>query len=77
MKIVFVLPDITTRGGVERITSILANTFVRKGIDVTIISLFKRMDRPAFTLDEKVCLTFITENDYNLKEGRVRLLPIL
>lgn len=77
MKILFVLPDITTRGGVERITSILANTFVRKGIDVTIISLFKRMDRPAFALDEKVCLTFITENDYNLKEGRVRLLPIL
>lgn len=77
MKILFILPDITTRGGVERITSILANTFVRKGIDVTIISLFKRMDMPAFALDEKVCLTFITGNDYNLKEGRIRLFPIL
>lgn len=77
MKILFVLPDITTRGGVERMSSILANVFVKNGIDVTIISLFKRMDRPAFTLDEKVCLTFITESDYNLKVGRVRLLPIL
>lgn len=44
---------------------------------MTIISLFKRMNIPAFALDEKVCLTFITENDYNLKGGRVRLLPIL
>lgn len=77
MKIFFVLSDITTRGGVERITSILANVFVKKGIDVTIISLFKRMNIPAFALNEKVCLTFITENDYNLKGGRVRLLPIL
>lgn len=76
MKIIFILPDITTRGGVERVTSVLANVFVKKGFDVTIISLFKRMSVPAFILDEKICLTFITEDDYNLNGGRIRLLPM-
>lgn len=76
MRILFVLPDITTRGGVERITSVLANAFVKRGFEVIVVSLFKRMSTSAFTLDEKVDLIFITEEDYNLKGGRIRLLPM-
>lgn len=77
MTLFFIVTDITTRGGVERTTSVLANTFIERGIEVTIVSLFKRMACPAFPLDERVKIIYATDKDYNLKRSRWALLPML
>lgn len=76
MNISFVLLDITTRGGVERITSILANSLSDIGFNVTIISIFKRYELPAFCINDKVSLIYATLDDYNLKKSRIKLIPM-
>ena len=38
-----VITDITNTGGTERTTTLLANELVRSGINVGIISLFKKI----------------------------------
>lgn len=39
MKVLFVLPDLGS-GGAERVVSILASEFIKKGIDVSVLMLF-------------------------------------
>ena len=41
MKITFILADITSIGGIERVVSILTDIFVAHGHKVTILSLFR------------------------------------
>ena len=55
MKIVFFTPSISIVGGAERVTSVLANGFVQKGHQVTIVSLYQEQP-PAYELDPEVTL---------------------
>lgn len=51
MKIIFVLPDMAG-GGTERVVSLLANEYVRRGIEVAILSFAGTQQ--AYALDERV-----------------------
>ena len=51
MKIVFVVPDMAG-GGTERVISLLANEYVRRGIDTAILSFAG--SQQAYSLDERV-----------------------
>lgn len=51
MKIVFVIPDMAG-GGTERVISLLANEYVRRGIEVSILSFAGTQQ--AYVLDERV-----------------------
>lgn len=51
MKIVFVVPDMAG-GGTERVISLLANEYVRRGIDTAILSFAG--SQQAYPLDERV-----------------------
>lgn len=53
MKVIFVIVSMTG-GGAERVISILANQFVKKGIDVTI--MMTAGDEVAYELDEQIHL---------------------
>ena len=45
MKVLFFTGEYT-EGGAERVMSILANSFVNRGIDVELISYYDSIDRP-------------------------------
>lgn len=53
MKIYFFVSDMSGRGGTERTTALLANTFVRKGHDVSIVSLIDENKDCVYELDKK------------------------
>lgn len=59
MKIAFVINDITRSGGTERITATLANSFCRKGHDITIISNLKENEKTYFPLNPKIDIHYI------------------
>lgn len=65
--IVFIITDITLNGGVERITTILANLFTQKGFRVTIISLFKSNDNLQYKVTQDVKILYATNDSYNLE----------
>lgn len=69
MKIAFVCNDITTRGGIERVTSNLASLFAEKGNDVTIISLYKENEQPAFPINRDVKIAYLNSFTYLETKG--------
>lgn len=56
--------DRRDRGGVLKVVSDLANNFVKRGINVQIVS-FGSITEPAFYLDERVQLTTLDMKKYN------------
>lgn len=72
MNIVIILTDITTLGGIERVTSCLSSEFLKfkseKKINVTVISCFKRYENPAYGIDSSVNLHYLVKDDYNLEK---------
>lgn len=73
----FVLPSIS-KGGAERVVSILANELVKKGKKVTIIIHFNTKDK--YYIDNKVkviCLSNLNEEEYRKKINLFYLLKLL
>lgn len=68
MKIAFFVTDITTLGGVERTTLLLANEFIRFGHDVKIVSLFKKNETIKFPLGLISDIQYVIPKGYLLKE---------
>lgn len=64
MNIDIVLLDITHKNGIERVTTSLANLFVKEGIRVNIVSLFSESGVPGFSLDSHVKVFYLTEGGY-------------
>lgn len=58
MKIILLIGDITTGGGVERVVSNLANIFC-EFYEVELLSLYKANETPAFSLNSKIKLSFL------------------
>lgn len=59
-KVLFVIGDITRKGGIERVVVNLANAFVQiLGYEVGVCSCFKRYDAPSYALDSRVRLSYI------------------
>ncbi len=78
MHIVFVIQDITTKGGTERTTVCLANMFASKGHRVDIISVFRNNPILAYAVDDSVKLSFVSESTYSLDDGKMgRCLKVI
>lgn len=69
MKVHFYLADITFTGGIEKITTTLANYFVNHGIEVVIVSNFRTNVDFSYELDKKVQTVFLSEKKYSGKPG--------
>lgn len=54
-------------GGVEMVIASLANAFVERGIDVEILTTY-HYDKPAYEMDEKVKITYLTDVRPNREE---------
>lgn len=65
-RIKFFLGDITFKGGIERITTNLANELVDK-YDVEIVSVFKTNENIGYNLDSRVKVKFLSSMKYDQK----------
>ena len=76
MKIAFVLGDVSSIGGIERVTSILSDIFVRNGHQVTVISLFRAHESLNYEFNSDVKLEYLTNMKYAIQKqgGITRLL---
>ncbi len=54
-------------GGVEMVIASLANAFVEKGLEVEILTTY-RYDKPAYYMDERVKITYLTDVRPNREE---------
>ena len=54
-------------GGVEMVIASLANAFVEKGLEVEILTTY-RYGKPAYEIDEKVKITYLTDVRPNREE---------
>ena len=78
MKISFIVVDITAKAGTERTTTLLANTLLKKGHEVRIISLFRQNISPAFFLEKEVDIVYVTCESYSIHSPLIkRLLRII
>ncbi|WP_413525636.1 glycosyltransferase [Photobacterium phosphoreum] len=65
MKVKFIVLDITLKGGIERVTTLLANGFNNSGVDVEIISVFKKNEEVQFPINDIVDVNYLTKSTYN------------
>ena len=77
MKIYFFVSDMSGRGGTERTTALLANTFVRKGHDVSIVSLIDENKDCVYELDSKIDLVYLATPSPNYLKTRINRLFLL
>lgn len=73
MKIVFVVADITFKGGIERVTCNLANDFL-EDYEVEIVSFFKSNKSINYILKEQIKIKYITEEIYDGEPGSLKRL---
>lgn len=76
-NIIFFTVDITTVGGIERVTLNLANELVAEGWNVRIVSSFKTNDSPVFPFDSKIQFDFLSEKKYIGTPGSFNRLRII
>lgn len=74
MKIVFVVPDMAG-GGSERVISLLANEFVKRGIETAILSFAGHQQ--AYPLDSRVETVSVGEASGGNMEVRIRRLRLM
>lgn len=76
MRIYFYCADITFTGGIEKITTTLANYFVSQGMEVTIVSNFRTNEKFSYPLDARVKTDFLSEKAYSGKPGSLLRLKM-
>lgn len=76
MRIYFYLADITFTGGIEKITTTLANYFVKHGIEVIIVSNFHTNKNFSYSLDSSVKTVFLSEIPYSGMPGSFERLKM-
>lgn len=64
MNIAFLCNDITTRGGIERVTANLASLFTENGHDVTIISIYRENKSSSYALSKDVKIEYINQYSF-------------
>lgn len=70
--------DITLRGGIERTTTLIANSFIKHGYEVEVISIFKEMQSPYYKLDDRIHISYLTNLSYKVKYNwSIKILWIL
>ncbi|MCM1030186.1 MAG: glycosyltransferase family 4 protein [Oscillibacter sp.] len=71
LRVSIVITDITSTGGTERTTILLANELLRADVDVSIISLFKKKEFPAFKIDSNIPIIYVYNAEYSESMSRV------
>lgn len=75
MKIIFIIADITSIGGIERVSSILTNTFIQHNHSVEIVSLFKAHDTVNYHFNKSVSIKYPSNKNYAVqKQGGISRL---
>lgn len=74
MKISILLLDITLQHGIERTTSLLANTFANHNHDVTIVSIFKSGKVPGFDLNKNIKVKYLINEEYSHKNSIFKII---
>lgn len=69
MKIGFIITDVTLSGGMERVTSLLANAFIKRGYDIEILSLTKEKHKLTYEFDPAITITYLTEGAYGRSQS--------
>ena len=79
MKLAFVIGDISSTGGIERVLSILTDSFVDMGHEITIVSLFKANNNVNYYFNHKVNIVYLSQLKYALETqgGWKRLLMFI
>ena len=68
MRIAFVVGDISSAGGIERVLSILSNLFVERGHDITIVSLFRAHEKMNYHFNSSVKIISLSHYQYAFKK---------
>ena len=78
MQIAFFLSDITKIGGIERVTSLLANYLTNNpNLKIDIVSLFKGRDKPNYHISDRIKIHYLSESSHGAKPhslGRIKSL---
>ncbi|QWU79507.1 glycosyltransferase, family 1 [Campylobacter novaezeelandiae] len=70
MKILLIIGDITLKGGAERVVSNLANLFYDKGLDIEILSFYKKNEKPYFFINPDIKISFFHQKGHDeIKKG--------
>ncbi|GAM59550.1 glycosyl transferase [Vibrio ishigakensis] len=64
MKITLVTLDITLKGGIERVVSILASYFYQQEIHVKIVSVFKSNKNISYSLPDNIEVEYLCDSEY-------------
>lgn len=78
MKIAFIVGDISSSGGIERVTSILTKNLSTSGINVDIISLFCAHEKFQYEFSDRVKIHILSKKKYATQKagGPKRLMMI-
>ena len=77
MKIVFLIQDITTKGGTERTTCCVAGELRKRGHEVSIVSVFRNEPQPHFVAED-VPVVYLSDEPYtNEKSALQRLCQVM
>ncbi|TBR78395.1 glycosyltransferase family 4 protein [Campylobacter novaezeelandiae] len=75
MKILLIIGDITLKGGAERVVSNLANLFYDKGLDVEILSFYKKNEKSYFFINPDIKISFFHQKGHDeIKKGFYKLV---
>lgn len=66
MKIAFLIQDVTTGGGTERVTCSLANMFAKQGHVVSVVSIFRKNENLPFVVEPQVDVKYLSLDNYDL-----------
>ena len=68
MKIAFVVGDISSTGGIERVMSILSDSFVKHGHEVNIVSFFRAHEKLSYRFNSSVKIITLSCYEYATKK---------
>lgn len=71
MKIVFLIQDITTKGGTERTTCCVADALRKRGHEVSVVSVFRNEPKPHYSADD-VPFVYLSNASYTAEKGPIR-----
>jgi glycosyltransferase involved in cell wall biosynthesis len=73
-KIVIVTLDFTLQGGIERVVSLLANSFNDSGVDVKVVSLFKKHQYASYRLNPCVELVYMSDSAFTVNGFKAKII---
>lgn len=65
-KVVFLLTDATTKGGVQRVNSIIGNN-LSDVYDIHIVSIFSRNTSPSYPYNENISIEYLFKEHFDLR----------